>query len=37
MRESLISRSNIGIEKERWEHEIEEFRKEFKYIAVYPE
>jgi uncharacterized protein YbbC (DUF1343 family) len=37
MRESLISRSNIGIEKERWEHEIEEFRKEFKHIAVYPE
>ena len=37
MRESLISRSNIGIEKERWEHEIEEFRKEFKHIAVYTE
>jgi uncharacterized protein YbbC (DUF1343 family) len=37
MRESLISRSNIRIEKERWEHEIEEFRKEFKHIAVYPE
>ena len=37
MRESLISRSNIGIEKERWEHEIEEFKKEFKHIAVYTE
>lgn len=37
MRESLISRNNIRIEKERWSHEIEEFKKEFQQIAVYPE
>ena len=37
MRESLISRNNIRIEKERWSHEIEEFKKEFRQIAVYPE
>jgi hypothetical protein len=37
MRESLISRNNIRIEKERWIHEIDEFRKEFIKIAVYPE
>jgi uncharacterized protein YbbC (DUF1343 family) len=37
MRESLISRNNIRVEKERWSHEIEEFKKEFQQIAVYPE
>jgi len=37
MRESLISRNNIRVEKERWIHEIDEFRKEFIQIAVYPE
>lgn len=37
MRESLISRNNIRVEKERWSHEIEEFKKEFQQIAFYPE
>ncbi len=37
MRETLVSRNNIRSEKERWESEIEEFRKEFKEIAHYGE
>jgi uncharacterized protein YbbC (DUF1343 family) len=37
MRESLIKRNNIKHEKERWAHELEEFRKDFREIAVYPE
>jgi uncharacterized protein YbbC (DUF1343 family) len=37
MRESLISRNNISVEKERWAHEIEVFRKEFQQIAMYSE
>jgi uncharacterized protein YbbC (DUF1343 family) len=37
MRETLLSRSNIKIEKERWMNEIEEFKKEFRNIAVYTE
>ena len=37
MRETLISRKNIQTEKERWETEISEFRKEFKKIAYYAE
>jgi uncharacterized protein YbbC (DUF1343 family) len=37
MRESLINRKNVRIEKEKWVHEIEEFRNEFRHIAVYPE
>jgi uncharacterized protein YbbC (DUF1343 family) len=37
MRESLISRNNIEVEKERWAHEIEKFRREFQQIALYPE
>lgn len=37
MRETLIFRNNIRIEKERWAYEIEEFRKEFRQIAFYPE
>jgi uncharacterized protein YbbC (DUF1343 family) len=36
-RETLISRNNIRIEKERWAHEIEEFRKDFRQMALYPE
>jgi hypothetical protein len=36
-RETLISGNNIRIEKERWAHEIEEFRKEFRQMAIYPE
>jgi uncharacterized protein YbbC (DUF1343 family) len=37
MRELLISRLNIRIEKERWAHEIEEFKNEFRQIAFYIE
>jgi uncharacterized protein YbbC (DUF1343 family) len=37
MRETLINRKDIRIEKERWAHEIEEFRNEFRQIAIYPE
>ena len=37
MRETLISRKNIQAEKERWETEIADFRKEFKEIAHYDE
>lgn len=37
MRESLLNRKNIRIEKERWASEIEEFRKEFLKIAAYTE
>ncbi len=37
MRETLISRKNIRAEKERWAHEIDEFKKEFRKIALYPE
>jgi uncharacterized protein YbbC (DUF1343 family) len=37
MRECLISRINISVEKERWRYEIEEFRKEFQQLAIYPE
>jgi uncharacterized protein YbbC (DUF1343 family) len=37
MRETLISRKNLSQEKERWLEEIEEFRKEFNVLAVYPE
>ena len=37
MRESLIARKDVGIEKERWAHEIEEFRIEFRQIEVYSE
>jgi uncharacterized protein YbbC (DUF1343 family) len=37
MRTVLLDQKSIDIEKERWEHEIEEFRKEFSKVAVYPE
>jgi Uncharacterized protein conserved in bacteria len=37
MRECLISRKNISVEKERWGNEIEVFRKEFQKLAIYPE
>jgi uncharacterized protein YbbC (DUF1343 family) len=37
MRELLIARKNVGIEKERWAHEIEEFRNEFRQIEAYSE
>ncbi len=37
MRESLINRGNLEIEKERWLHEIEQFKREFVNVALYPE
>jgi uncharacterized protein YbbC (DUF1343 family) len=37
MRETLVSRSKLTCETERWKYEIEEFRKEFHQIAFYPE
>jgi uncharacterized protein YbbC (DUF1343 family) len=37
MREVLISRKNLRIEKERWSDEIVEFKKEFRQIAHYAE
>ena len=35
MRECLINRRDISIEKERWRVETEEFRKEFSHRAHY--
>jgi len=37
MRELLIARKNVGIEKERWTHEIEEFKNDFRQIEAYSE
>ena len=37
MRESLLNRVPLKIEKQRWDNEIEEFRREFGQLAVYPE
>jgi uncharacterized protein YbbC (DUF1343 family) len=37
MRNTLISRNNLQLEKERWADEIEEFRKEFLTLAFYKE
>jgi uncharacterized protein YbbC (DUF1343 family) len=37
MRELLIARKNVGIEKERWAHEIEEFKNDFRQIEAYSE
>jgi len=37
MRNSLISRSPVRNETERWHEETEEFEKEFSQMAVYPE
>ena len=37
MRETLVTRAEIKIEKERWLNDIEEFRKEFLKIAAYAE
>jgi len=37
IRNTLISRGNIRLEKERWSHEIEEFKKEFLPLAAYSE
>jgi uncharacterized protein YbbC (DUF1343 family) len=37
MREVLVFRKNLKIEKERWSFEIDEFKKEFRQIAFYAE
>jgi uncharacterized protein YbbC (DUF1343 family) len=37
MRESLLAGKNLIEEKERWANDIDEFRKEFARLAVYPE
>jgi uncharacterized protein YbbC (DUF1343 family) len=37
MRETLVGRKSLMAEKERWESEISEFRKEFQVISAYPE
>jgi uncharacterized protein YbbC (DUF1343 family) len=37
MRELLILRKNVKLEKERWASEIEYFKDEFRQLAVYPE
>jgi len=37
MRNTLISRNNLKLEKERWAGEIEEFRKEFLTLSFYKE
>jgi uncharacterized protein YbbC (DUF1343 family) len=37
MRESLLDRKSIKMEKERWADEIEEFKTEFRSFSAYPE
>ena len=37
MRECLVMRKDLSIEKERWRSETEEFRKEFRQLAYYHE
>jgi uncharacterized protein YbbC (DUF1343 family) len=37
MRESLLQKKNLKFEKERWRHEIELFKDEFRHLEVYPE
>lgn len=37
MRNSLITRTPVSFEKQRWRNEIEEFIKEFNELLVYPE
>jgi uncharacterized protein YbbC (DUF1343 family) len=37
MREVLVSRKSLRVEKERWLHEIDEFKKEFRQVSFYPE
>jgi hypothetical protein len=37
MREVLVSRKSLRIEKERWSHEIDEFKKEFRQVSFYSE
>jgi uncharacterized protein YbbC (DUF1343 family) len=37
MRKSLVNRSPVKTEKERWEQEIKAFKEEFIHLSVYPE
>jgi uncharacterized protein YbbC (DUF1343 family) len=37
IRESLLNRTPVRIEKERWRDEIEEFKKEFRRFSFYSE
>jgi uncharacterized protein YbbC (DUF1343 family) len=37
MREVLVSRKSLRVEKERWLHEINEFKKEFRQVSFYSE
>jgi len=37
MRETLVNRKDIKVEKERWSYEIEEFRNEFSHFSAYQE
>jgi uncharacterized protein YbbC (DUF1343 family) len=37
MRSSLLKRIPVSVEKERWQNEIEEFKKEFRQVSAYSE
>jgi len=37
MRRALLARHDTRLERERWKYETEEFKKEFREFAVYPE
>jgi len=37
MRTALVNRTPVSYEKQRWQYEIEEFKKEFRQISAYPE
>ena len=37
MRTALINRVSVRVERQRWQSEIDEFRKEFRQISAYPE
>jgi hypothetical protein len=37
MRSSLLNRTRVNIERQRWQYEIGEFKNEFSQLSVYPE
>ena len=37
MREAILNRTAVNVERERWNYEIAEFRKEFTTFSAYPE
>jgi len=37
MRETLLNRLNLNVEKQRWKHEIEQFKHDFAQVRHYPE